>query len=226
MTSPQLSNVFQNPPQNVDKIYNGQKVANFTLNNTNNYLRCGYPPNVRPVTLKPILHDSYFDCTGWVYYVIKNTYPSLAKAMGVGSSDLVENYANKHGGIRKNNPKVGNFAIWKGHVEFVTKVNGDSFETSGSAGYDESPIPTTKKFKGLNDKILQLYGNYKLRLKGLKTFVGFWDTNSSLILIIIGKFILIITFKIIKYYNEEFFIFNNINDYFLFMCKQRKSREL
>ena len=62
-------------------------------------------------------------------------------------------------------PKVGDIAIWGGHVEIVVSVNGDSFTTSGSSGKNGTPIPTSKTFKSSTDDDLKEYSG---------KFQGFW----------------------------------------------------
>lgn len=154
-------------------VYNGQLVADFTLNNTKTYLRGSYGSydDVRPVVMSPTKGKTHYDCTGWLSYVLNNTYPSLLKAIasndswGIGPTSEVEAYAKLNGGIG-NTPHVGDIAIWGGHVEIVVSVDGTVFQTSGSSGRGGSLIPTTKTFNGTGDTSLGWYGN--------GTFLGFW----------------------------------------------------
>jgi RHS repeat-associated protein len=151
-------------------VYNGQLVAKFTLDNTKQYLRGSYGTynDVRPVVMSPTKGKTHYDCTGWLAYVLYNTYPSLLKSIapgGMGPSSMVENYARLNGGIGSI-PHVGDIAIWGGHVEIVVSVDGTVFQTNGSSGKGGSFIPTTKTFNGTGDTSLAWYGN--------GTFLGFW----------------------------------------------------
>lgn len=150
--------------------YDGQLVAKFTLGLTKQYLRGSYGvyDDVRPVVMSPTKGKTHYDCSGWLAYVLNNTYPSLLKAMapgGMGPTSMIENYAKLNGGIGIV-PHVGDIAIWGGHVEIVVSVDGTVFQTNGSSGKGGSLIPTTKTFNGTDDTSLGWYGN--------GTFLGFW----------------------------------------------------
>ncbi|MDD2797395.1 MAG: hypothetical protein PHV20_02255 [Bacteroidales bacterium] len=87
----------------------------------------------------------------------------LSKLLGTCTASILR-YARLHGGIH-NRPKVGDFALWNGHVEIVTDTEGEGFSTMGSSGRDGNPVPTAKDFTGTNDDDLNYYGH---------GFIGFW----------------------------------------------------
>lgn len=152
-------------PATNSQSYNGAQVAAFSTSQDGKY-KYNYGSPARPLgTISPTAGKSQFDCSAWVYYCLSQSYPGLAKAIGSNTSSI-KSYAQGHGGVRTNNPAVGDLALWQGHVEIVTGVNGQAFNTSGASGRSGSPIPSAKSFTGINDKAIKWYGN--------GTFVGFW----------------------------------------------------
>ena len=121
---------------------------------------------IRPYSLDPTKGKTRYDCTGFIGYGLGTFYPSLAKKLDLGPTSNIEYWANRNGGIRKTNPKVGDIAIWKNHAEFVTSVHGTAFTTMGSSGQYGSEQPTAKSFGPGGKNNLKDYGN--------GTFLGFW----------------------------------------------------
>ena len=168
MPMPAAASTQEGSKPSIGNTYDGQAVANYTLGVTGKYLRGSYGAfkDVRPIVYNPTMGSTHFDCTGWLSYVFnKMGYSEFSKA-SAGATSGVEVYARKNCGIRKSDPRVGDVAIWNGHVEIVVGVNGQAFKTSGSSGRGGAPIPSTKSFPGFNDPHLKYYGS--------GTFLGFW----------------------------------------------------
>lgn len=152
--------------------YNGQKVADFTLSKTGKYLRGSGAAQTRPIDMSPTQGETRFDCSGWVGYCLNQSYPNLYTALQIGPTSNIEAYGRLHGGVRTSSPLVGDLALWDGHVEIVTAVNGDAFQTSGSTGSasKNTPVPSKKNFTSTSDPQLKQYGANAP--KGV--FKGFW----------------------------------------------------
>ena len=143
--------------------YDGSMVATSARTDKRKYIR----GTVRPIDYTPTIGVTKFDCSGYALYRLGSMgsqYKLLAALLGTSTASILH-YAKLHGGIHQK-PKVGDFALWIGHVEVVTSVNGDNFDTMGSSGRDGNPVPTPKSFSGTDDSDLKYYG------KGV--FVGFW----------------------------------------------------
>ena len=108
------------------------------------------------------------DCSGFIIRIYNELYPALVTKIGVATSVMVT-YANGHGGIRKDKPLIGDLALWEGHVEFVSAVNGTSFSTFGASSNKKNSgiTPSEKSFSGTSDPSLKWYGS-------TKTFLGFF----------------------------------------------------
>lgn len=154
-----------NSSQSNDNSYNGELIAMLAKSDEKKYIRGSKVSEIRPVNFNHVIGITKFDCTGYLAYQLSSNYPELVKALNIGPAYNVISYANSYGGIRKINPKPGYFVIWTGHVEIVTSTNGQCFETMGSSGKDNSPVPTSKSFSGLDDPKLSWRSG---------TFLGVW----------------------------------------------------
>ena len=93
-------------------------------------------------------------------------YLSLAADFAGRAVDAINQW-----GIRINNPQVGDIAVWKGHYEIITGVNGEAFNTSGSWGNSGDPIPRNNSFQSSTDHLLKYWGTGGTLGKGV--FLGF-----------------------------------------------------
>jgi hypothetical protein len=50
-------------------------------------------------------------------------YPDLGNQFAASSDYIMKTVINPGGRPRKDNPKVGDIAIWEGHFEFVVQVH-------------------------------------------------------------------------------------------------------
>ncbi len=156
--------------------YKVTEIIEFTMDRTEFYVRGSKVANVRPIPQNPIKNKSMYDCSGWVSFCIGQYHKDLAKKLGGGTDDYIY-WANKEKGLRKVEdnpvPKIGDIALWKGHVAFVVAVHGTGFTISHSSGKEGvTKVPKITTFKNLNDNQLKYYGTGGG--KGNGVFVGFW----------------------------------------------------
>jgi hypothetical protein len=185
--------VIATMPENQDRnFYDGNKVAEFNKKNYEKFLRGDGAKQSRPVQRKPIEGKTRFDCSGWLDYVLYSVYPSLWKDMvtdpksGFGSvTDVILPYALANGGIRKDNPKVGDIVFWDAHVEFILSVNGNTFVAIGSSVSkpNDKNVPSDQYYWSGVDKNGRPFAKWKVKEFTLPNkadysrntkFIGIW----------------------------------------------------
>lgn len=119
--------------------------------------------------------DSYCDCSEFVLLVLKETDPKVyqklimtdAQGRQLGNTGTIQNGISALGGsIRTSDPKIGDLAIWTGHVEFVQSVNGSYFTLFGAGG--SSFVP-----RSIGQGWLKI-GHSNLNRSWNGNFLGFW----------------------------------------------------
>ncbi len=119
-------------------------------------------------------NDKQKDCTSFVTFILQKTDPALAKKitnnyMNVQSTQMINRIKGMGGTFRKDNPQVGDLAVWTGHFEFVSYVDGNKFTVYGSR---KGVIPNEM---GVNSKgYYWLHTGYNVSILGSGTWLGFW----------------------------------------------------
>jgi RHS repeat-associated protein len=133
-------------------------------------------------------NDKIADCSEFLIFILNQTDPKLAAEFSTTekNGEINANTASIQAAIKRidnayrtTNPKVGDIAVWGGHVELVVSVNGKNFTTIGMRGETGTVGPTI--MGASKNGYVWLNTDYNIGGLASGDFMGFWTPPSNLV---------------------------------------------